>query len=394
MSCDNSISSKTILLIIILVILIYIILYKIKENKKENLENNNLTNLQNNLIKQYNYNVESWVKYDDNSRSGSGWGKDTNITIISNHATNTLTLFKLKPLQIDIYILNENKVYYINPLDIIKIEKNILDNDLYDSKINIRDQTDNILLTIDKYPQLDGIKLKNDLINSNLFTVGNQDIDPYLLQASSEASSQISFQKKSPFEIIFIDDKATIEPNLFNAHKKCLNNKADSIQTSLTEFATYTKDFVKKNGDMTPDKFILNENTRDKIRNIIKKLKNITESEFDCLYVNEDAPFKVCDSMRKLDEYQSNNIIETLNQLMMAEKFIILYHNEIIDLKRIVIPKLIHFITICNKIKKEDKQNLLILLKKNINIVNYIAYIIGGNNNLIKQINSSLKSIS
>lgn len=34
MSCDNSINSKTILLIVILIILVYIILYKIKENKK------------------------------------------------------------------------------------------------------------------------------------------------------------------------------------------------------------------------------------------------------------------------------------------------------------------------------------------------------------------------
>lgn len=73
---------------------------------------------------------------------------------------------------------------------------------------------------------------------------------------------------------------------------------------------------------MTPDKFILNENTRDKIRNIIKNFKNITDKEFDCLYINKDGPFKICDLIQNISENEqtrlSNNITETLNKIMMA----------------------------------------------------------------------------
>jgi hypothetical protein len=160
-----------------------------------------------------------------------------------------------------------------------------------------------------------------------------------------------------------IDSKLTIEPRLFEMHKKCLNNKADLIQQSLNEFAIYTKDFQEKNKQATPVTFVLNENTRDKIKNIIKNFKTITETEFDCLYVNKDAPLNVCNQM---DRFAYEKISEALNQLMLAEKFIILYHNEIMDLKTIVLPKIIHFITVCDKIKKEDKINLLNLLKSNV----------------------------
>jgi hypothetical protein len=396
MSCENSISGKTILLIIILIILIYIILYKIKENKKEtkkeNLENINLYNLERNLSAPYNYDVESW-SVDTGSWGGGNWGKDKQITIITNNITNTLTLFQLEPPIIDIYTLNDNKLSTIFSNNIIFFDKNISDNiDRTDSILNIKDNSNNILLSIDKYPKVDGIKLKNDLMNNKMFTIQTTDIDPNLFKTPDDpyqGSSQS--QSRSPLEEIFIDNKLTIEPRLFEMHKKCLNNKADLIQQSLNEFAIYTKDFQEKNKDATPVSFVLNENTRDKIKNIIKNFKTITETEFDCLYVNKDAPLNIC---KEIDGFSYGNISEVLNQLMLAEKFIILYHNEIMDLKTIVLPKIIHFITVCDKIKKEDKINLLNLLKKIINIVNYVAYIIGGNNKLIEQINSSLKSIS
>jgi hypothetical protein len=396
MSCENSISGKTILLIIILIILIYIILYKIKENniktKKENLENINLYNLERNLSIAYNYDVELW-SVDTGSWSGSNWGKDKQITIITNNITNTLTLFQLEPPVIDIYTLNDNKLSTIFSNNIIFFDKNISDNNRTDSILNIKDNSNNILLSIDKYPKVDGIKLKNDLMNNKMFTIQTTDIDPNLFKIPVDQYEEISLTptSRSPLEEIFIDNKLTIEPGLFEMHKKCLNNKADLIQQSLNQFAIYTKDFQEKNKEATPVSFVLNENTRDKIKNIIKNFKTITETEFDCLYVNKDAPLNIC---KEIDGFSYGNISEVLNQLMLAEKFIILYHNEIMDLKTIVLPKIIHFITVCDKIKKEDKINLLNLLKKFINIVNYVAYIIGGNNKLIEQINSSLKRIS
>jgi len=399
MSCDNSISGKTILLIIILIILIYIILYKIKENKKEtkkenleNIENINLYNLERNLSAPYNYDVEKWY-VSTRGWGGDNYGKDKQITIITNLDSNTLTLFRLEPPTIYIYTLNDNKLNTIFSNNIIFFDKNIIDDNIKDSILNIKDNTNNILLSIDKYPQVDGIKLKNDLMNSNMFTIQTTDIDPNLFKTPVDPYQGTSgtSQYRSPFESIFTDSKLTIEPGLFEMHKKCLNNKADLIQQSLNEFAIYTKDFQEKNKDATPVTFVLNENTRDKIKNIIKNFKTITETEFDCLYVNKDAPLNVCNQM---DRFAYEKISEALNQLMLAEKFIILYHNEIMDLKTIVLPKIIHFITVCDKIKKEDKINLLNLLKKFINIVNYVAYIIGGNNKLIEQINSSLKRIA
>lgn len=397
MSYDNSINSKTILLIVILIILLYIILYKSKE-KRENIENNNIINLERNLAAQYNYDdVEFW-SFETGGHSGSNWGKDKQITTISNLITNTVVLIQLDPLEFKIYTLNDNKLYIIKPKTNIILEKIISDTDLNSSKINIRDSSNNILKTIDRYPEIDGIKLKNDLINTNLFLESSENIDTSLLLPSKEfgSSQDVSMQPmrhRSPLEEIFIDDKLTVEPNLFNLHKKCLNDKANTIQKSLNELAIYTKEFQEKNKDATSVSFVLNENTRDKIRNVIKNFKNITESEFDCLYVNKDAPLNVCNIAQNIRESDSNQFINMLNQIILAEKFIILYHNEIIDFKTIVLPKIIHFITVCDKIKKEDKKNLLNLLKKIINIVNYVAYIIGGNNKLITQIDKSLKSI-
>ncbi len=391
MSCNNSINYKTILLTLILIVLIYIILYKAKESRKENLENLNdaLRNLETNVSKLYNYDVESW-SIQSTGKSAGGLGQNKNIIIISNYNTNTFTLFDTQQKLINIYVLEQNTVYTILSKNNNIIFDKVLENDMYSSTMYIKDINNNILLTIKRYPEIDGIKLKNDLTNSNLFLINSDNISTNLLSPPVKASAV--YVHKSPFEEIFIDNKLTIEPKLFEIHKKCLNNKADTIQTSLTEFALYTKDFQEKNGDMTPDKFILNENTRDKIRNIIKNFKNITDKEFDCLYVNKDVPeINIC---KVMDRFSYEKISEILNKLILAEKFIILYHNEIIDIKTIVLPKLIHFVTICDKIKKEDKINILNLFKKIINIVNYVAYIIGGNNNLIEQINSSLKSIS
>lgn len=404
MSCDNSLSGKTILLIVILIILIYIILYKIKQNKKEtkkeNLENINLNNLERNLSASYNYGVESW-SVDTGSRGGGNWGKDKQVTIITNYITNTLTLFQLEPPVIYIYTLNDNKLNVIYSNNIIFFDKNISDNNKQDSILNIKDNSNNILLSIDKYPSVDGIKLKNDLMNNKMFTMQTRDIEPKLLKTPVDlVQTPVDLDQgtstppsRSPLESIFTDSQLTIQPGLFEMHKKCLNKKADLIQQSLNEFAIYTKDFQEKNKEDTPLTFILNVNTRNKIKNIIKRFKTITKTEFECLYVNKDAPLNVCKEMDKFD-FVYKQILGTLNQLMVAEKFIILYYNEIIDLKTIVLPKIIQFITVCDKIKKEDKINLLNLLKTIISIINYIAYIIGGNNNLIKQINSSLKSIS
>jgi hypothetical protein len=399
MNCDNSVSGKTILLIIILIILIYIILYKIKENnkktKKENLENINLNNLENYFRAVYNYGVE-FGSVNKGEFVGDNFGKNKLTTIITNYDTNTLTLIQLyedfNPLFV-VYTLNDNKSNTIWSPDTKQfVEKIISDNNIENSILNIKDNSNNILLSIDKYPIVDGIKLKNDLMNNKMFTIQTDDIDPNLFKIPVDQYEEISLTptSHSPLESIFTDSQLTIEPGLFEMHKKCLNNKADLIQQSLNEFAIYKKDFEYKNKEYTPLTFILNENTRDKIKNIIKNLKTISESEFECLYVKKDAPLNVC---KEMDQFDNQIILGTLNQIMFAEKFIILYHNEIIDLKTIVLPKIIHFITVCDKIKKEDKINLLNLLKKIINIINYIAYIIGGNNNLITQIDSSLKSI-
>lgn len=208
-----------------------------------------------------------------------------------------------------------------------------------------------------------------------------------------------------------INNQAEIRQDILQNYNKCTNNKADKIQQIIIDLLklvnTYEDEDRKKNtitnsdgsqsyqSTTSPYQLLLKQDIHDKLKDIVNILKTVSNDEFNCLYVKDNSPYNVCKEMKKLtinNEFEEE-LNDALENIMYFEQLVKLYHKEIMDLKTIIIPKMINFIVSCGNMTSGDKKNILKLMKKILTIINYIAYVVGGNNNLIIQIDSALKSI-
>lgn len=132
-----------------------------------------------------------------------------------------------------------------------------------------------------------------------------------------------------------------------------------------------------------PEFFRINH---DKFKSKIDLLKTFTDEQIICILEKNDPNF--CNKLN--DELNNNNQLQALQTLTDT---IALYKPQLIDLKTIILPRVLTIINKCNNLTKENKLKALNGFKNLLNTLDTLYNIIGNNRDLIRTIENIERSI-
>lgn len=137
--------------------------------------------------------------------------------------------------------------------------------------------------------------------------------------------------------------------------------------------------------------FLLNYNNYNIIKSQIDLFKTFTDDQIVCILESNSPNF--CDN---LDKGLSND--EHLNQLINGVKtsheVMSLYQNQLLDIKTIVLPRVLTIINKCKNLTKDNKLKILNGLRNLLYTAEYLSSILGNNWDLIKNIDNTIKTLN
>jgi len=139
--------------------------------------------------------------------------------------------------------------------------------------------------------------------------------------------------------------------------------------------------------------FFLNYNNYNIIKTQIDLFKTFTDDQIVCI-LESDNP-NLCDKLnRELSDDDNGGFNELFKFVKTSHQIMSLYQNQLLDIKTIVLPRILNVINKCNTITKNNKLKALNGLRNLLYTVEYISSILGNNWDLIKNIDNSIKNLN
>ena len=427
MNLNNNLSNKTlILLLILLVLIIYIILYK----REYLLSDTDITNL---MYKRFDEMVRGINVTVANSSGKTILGvKKHNIdfeipNIIFNINTNYIFVYSDIPNKkilvfnfdkfIRIYDFNTNQlitytVSLINKPRIISSRFRIINNgDEYSININFN-ESENVVsvgpqINFNKQDLLNLNNFMNILNNnSNNFMVNMDPFDPYkfvdnivdenriVVTGGGEQQSTVTpGQTTVPAGQTTVPaGQTTVTPGMRkNRIFDCLpEDTFKKIQSNFDDLINSSKSVNYDNKFDNIIKLVLNFDNYNIIKNQIEIFKTLSDDQIVCLLERNDPNF--CNDFN--NSISRDEIKQIEYNLKSIRQILNLYQNQILDVKKIILTRLLLVINKCTNLTKENKIKILNIFKNILYTAEYISYFLGNNWDLIKKIDDTIKNVN
>jgi hypothetical protein len=170
---------------------------------------------------------------------------------------------------------------------------------------------------------------------------------------------------------------------------KCLSE--ETLQKIVDNFNNINKpqQNYDSNISMIQD-FLLNYNNYNIIKKQVDIFKSLSDDQIVCLLERNDPNF--CNDFN--NSLNNDSLLSISNGIQSVRNILNLYQNQILDVKNIVLPRLLSVINKCSNINKENKLHILNIFKNMLYNVEYISYFLGNNWDLIKKIDQTIKSLN
>lgn len=405
MNLNNNLSNKTlILLLILLVLIIYIILYK----REYLLSDTDIINVMNTRFNQMVGPINGSLA-NSQGKTIFGFSKpniDSQISkIIFDINTNYIFVYSDIPNKkilvfnfdkfIKIYDFNTNQlitytVSLINKPRIISSSLRIMNNgDEYSININFN-ESENVVsvgpqINFNKQDLLNLNNFMNILNNNNNFIVYTDTFDPYKFVDNIVDDNMIVVSGRGKQQST---ETAGMGKNrIFD----CLpEDTFKKIQSNFEDLINSTKSVNYDNKFDNIIKLVLNFDNYNIIKNQIEIFKTLSDDQIVCLLERNDPNF--CNDFN--NSISRDEIKQIEYNLKSIRQILNLYQNQILDVKKIILPRLLLVINKCTNLTKENKIKILNIFKNILYTAEYISYFLGNNWDLIKKIDDTIKNVN
>jgi len=140
--------------------------------------------------------------------------------------------------------------------------------------------------------------------------------------------------------------------------------------------------------------FFLNYNNYNIIKTQIDLFKTFTDDQIICILESNTPDFCNKLNISLSDDSDRDNLTKIINGVKTSHEILSLYQTQLLDIKNIVLPRILNIINKCNTLTKNNKLKALNGLRDLLYTAEYISYILGNNWDLIKNIDNSIKNLN